>query len=145
MRTIYKLFLGGLISASVLASLPVKAQDPSVVCLAKVIYYEARGEPLPGKLAVAKVTLNRTNSGKFPSTVCGVVYQRGQYSWTRGKPSRITDSRAWQGSLNIASNAVATGLKELDGFKAMYFHAKYVAPKWKYKRVAIIGNHAFYA
>ena len=124
--------------------MPANAEDPSANCMAKVIYYESRGESLAGKLAVAKVTLNRVNSGKFPSTVCGVVYQKGQYSWTRGTPPKITDKKAWQESLNIASNAIDTGLTELDHFKAIYFHSKQVKPKWKYKYAKTIGNHIFY-
>ena len=145
MRTINKLLVSLLLSLTVFTILPAKAEDPSALCMAKVIYYEARGEPLAGKLAVAKVTLNRVSSGKFPSTVCGVVYQKGQYSWTKGSPPKITDKRAWQESLNIATNAVETGLTELDNFKAMYFHSKQVKPIWKLKRSVTIGNHIFYA
>lgn len=145
MRTINKLLVGLALAAMTLTILPASAEDPSALCMAKVIYYEARGESLAGKLAVAKVTLNRVSSGKFPSTVCGVVYQKGQYSWTRGKTPKITDKKAWQESLVIAANAVETGLTELDHFKAMYFHSKQVKPMWKYKRSVTIGNHIFYA
>lgn len=145
MRTINKLTVSLLLSLAAITSIPAKAEDPSALCMAKVIYYEARGESLAGKLAVAKVTLNRANSGKFPPTVCGVVYQKGQYSWAHGKAPKITDKNAWQESLNIATNAVDTGLTELDHFKAMYFHAKQVKISWKYKRITTIGNHVFYA
>ena len=124
---------------------PAKAEDPSVLCMAKVIYHEARGESLAGKLAVAKVTLNRMQSNRFPTTACGVVYQKGQYSWTIKEP-KVKDKKAWQDAVNIAKNAIETGLTELDGFRAMYFRAKYVHPTWKnHKIVAIIGNHVFYS
>jgi N-acetylmuramoyl-L-alanine amidase len=144
MRTINKLTVSLLLSLAAITSIPAKAEDPAALCMAKVIYYEARGESMAGKLAVAKVTLNRMNSGKFPSTVCGVVYQKGQYSWARGKAPKITDKNAWQESLRIATEAVDTGLTELDNFKALYFHSKQVKPNWKFKRLATIGNHVFY-
>ena len=146
MRILNKILIAGVLALSSAATTTVAlAEGQDALCLAKVIYYEARGESLAGKLAVAKVTLNRMNSGKFPSTVCGVVYQRGQYSWTRGKLAKIVDKQAWQESVTIAQGAIKTGLTELDNFNALYFHAKGVKPNWKYKRVAKIGNHVFYS
>ena len=54
----------------------------AVICLALNIYHEARGEPIEGQRAVASVTLNRTLDPRWPSTVCGVVYDPQQFSWT---------------------------------------------------------------
>lgn len=141
MRIINKLLITG---ALVFGAFSTQADDPSIICLAKNIYYEARGESLPGKLAVAKVTLNRVASPKFPKTVCGVVYQKYQFSWTLNQSYKIYDKAAWQESLNIARDAMNNNLEELDKFTALYFHSKHIKPNWNLKRMAKIGNHIFY-
>lgn len=120
-----------------------QADDASVMCLAKNIYYEARGEPKAGKLAVAKVTLNRVASPKFPETVCGVIYQKHQFSWTKNHKRKIVDNSAWRESLELARHAIDTKLTYLN-LPALYFHNASVSPKWGKKRVAKIGNHYFY-
>src|SRR3546814_19287322 len=60
--------------------------DPQLNCLAGAIYFESKGEPLSGQLAVANVIINRVESGRFPSTLCGVVTQRDQFQFVRGGP-----------------------------------------------------------
>jgi spore germination cell wall hydrolase CwlJ-like protein len=112
------------------------------ICLAKNIYHEARGESLRGKLAVAKVTLNRVASGKFRNTICGVVYQRGQFSWTRTKYKPILDKQAWTDSLHIAKLVILN--PELSTTPAMYYHNLKVKPRWRLERTDKIGNHIFY-
>jgi spore germination cell wall hydrolase CwlJ-like protein len=112
------------------------------ICLAKNIYHEARGESLRGKLAVAKVTLNRVASGKFRSTICGVVYQRGQFSWTNSKYKPILDKQAWTDSLHIAKLVMLN--PELSTTPAMYYHNLKVKPRWRLERTDKIGNHIFY-
>src|SRR5882672_3004751 len=54
----------------------------NIACLARNVYFEARGEPEAGQYAVAEVTMNRKASGRYPNTVCGVVYERQAFSWT---------------------------------------------------------------
>jgi spore germination cell wall hydrolase CwlJ-like protein len=112
------------------------------VCLAKNIYHEARGESLRGKIAVAKVTLNRVASGKFKSTICGVVYQRGQFSWTNSKYKPVLDKQAWTDSLHIAKLVMLN--PELSTTPAMYYHNLKVKPRWRLERTDKIGNHIFY-
>ena len=124
-------------------TLGTQADDASVMCLAKNIYYEAQGESKAGKLAVAKVTLNRVASPKFPETVCEVVYQKYQFSWTKGHKRKIVDSSAWRESLELAKHAIDTKLTYLN-LPALYFHNATVSPNWGKKRVAKIGGHYFY-
>lgn len=131
------------LSLAALGTHQVQATDPSVLCMARVIYHEARGEPRSGQLAVAKVTLNRTEHSAFPNSVCGVVYQPHQYSWTK-KPAKIRDKAAWEESMQLAQLAVETRLQDWDNFKALYFHSANSKTKFKRKRVAKIGNHVFY-
>jgi len=124
----------------VLLLLSSDAHATETMCLARNIYHEARGESYIGKLAVAKVTINRTKDPKFPRTICGVVYQPGQFSWTALGP-RKTD----QESIRIAQRAIQ-GRHELSRFDALYFHNKSVSPAWarKFKKIKTIGTHAFY-
>ena len=114
-------------------------------CLATGIYFESKSEPLAGQLAVGHVIANRASSGRFPSSYCGVLFQRGQFSFIRGKalPSTPRGSKQWQTAVAIAK-IVDQGLKESAVGKALFFHARRVSPGWRLKRVASIGNHVFY-
>jgi spore germination cell wall hydrolase CwlJ-like protein len=115
-------------------------------CLATGIYFESKSEPLAGQLAVGKVIANRADSGgRFPSTYCGVLFQRSQFSFIRGRsrPSGPRASRQWQTAVAIAK-IVDRKLHESLVGNALFFHARYVSPGWRLKRVASIGNHIFY-
>lgn len=140
MKLYHKILMVSLIAISSSAI----ADTKSVLCLAKNIYYEARGEPHQGKLAVAQVTLNRVNDERFASTICGVVYQPYQFSWTKERNLKVVDKQAWQESLEIATTAINSGLDSMADFNAMYFHSTKVKPRWKLRKVAKIGNHVFY-
>ena len=124
----------------------VKATNAELLCLAKNIYYEARGEPMHGKIAVAQVTLNRvTHRTEFQSSICGVVYAKHQFSWTM-ESHREPRGEAWREAQAIAK-AVIVGTAHLPNFKALYFHNLTVKPRWNQTKelVARIGNHIFYA
>ena len=115
-------------------------------CLATGIYFESKSEPLAGQLAVGKVIANRAQSGgRFPGTYCGVLFQRGQFSFVHGRslPNVPHANKQWQTAVAIAK-IVDEGLKESSVGDALFFHARYVAPSWHMKRVASIGNHIFY-
>lgn len=116
-------------------------------CLAGTVYFEARGEPIQGQLAVAKVVMNRAESDIFPSNYCGVVYQRSQFSFVRGgKMPRISRaSSAWQRAKKIARIA-HEGMWDSEAKDSLYFHARYVSPRWSRtkSRRATIKTHVFY-
>ena len=115
-------------------------------CLATGVYFESKGEPLAGQLAVGKVIANRTKSGgRFPDSYCGVLFQHGQFSFVHGHalPSVPHANRQWQTAVAIAK-IVDQHLKESPAGDALFFHARYVSPGWHAKRVASIGNHVFY-
>jgi len=134
-----------------LASMVAQLRGPDagsreLECLATGVYFEAKSEPLAGQLAVAKVIANRADSGgRFPGTYCGVLFQRGQFSFIHGRslPSVPHSNKQWQTAVAIAKIA-DQGLKESAVGDALFFHARYVAPSWHMKRVASIGNHIFY-
>lgn len=120
------------------------AEDQALRCLAGAIYYEAKGEPLAGQLAVAEVILNRAKSGRFPPDVCGVILQRGQFGFVRGGtiPSIDQGRPAWKRSVAIAKVALAAAWNS-PAPNALYFNAVRRAPG-RSVRVAAIGNHVFY-
>ena len=113
-------------------------------CLAQNIYHEARGEPISGQLAVAFVTLNRMQDDRFPDSICSVVYQKGQFSWTKHNP-RIREPKAWVKSVDVAKTATTLHSQGEDNtLGAVFFdggHRK--QPYHKHKTVRI-GNHSFY-
>ncbi len=111
-------------------------------CLARAVYFEARGEPLEGQLAVAQVILNRVASGRFAATVCGVVNQRGQFSFDRSRTP--ADGRDWRTAKAIAAIA-ATAAWDAMAPRATAFHATRVNAAWtSMHKVGTIGNHVFY-
>ncbi|GAA4642253.1 hypothetical protein GCM10023115_04650 [Pontixanthobacter gangjinensis] len=116
-------------------------------CLAGTVYFEARGEPLSGQLAVAQVVINRAESDVFPSSYCSVVHQRSQFSFIKnGRMPRISrSSAAWKKAKAIARIA-HEGHWESEVRDALYFHAKYVSPKWRHRKTAraTINTHIFY-
>jgi len=128
--------------------------DPAEVkCLALNIYFEARNQNIDGQRAVARVTLNRVDSARYPDTICGVVWEKRQFSWTHDglsdKPGGNTlENAAWEDAQSVAymslfnhyalANDISNG--------AVMYHADYVKPYWanKYSPVARIDNHVFY-
>lgn len=115
-------------------------------CLAKNIYFEARGESKEGKIAVAQVTLNRViHQTEFNKTICGVVYQKDQFSWTNDRVLNIKDGYQWEEAQHIALG-ILQGKLFLENFDALYFHANYVKPTWRNTKqyITTIGKHIFY-
>lgn len=111
-------------------------------CLARAVYFEARGEPLDGQLAVAQVILNRVASGRFAGSVCGVIAQRGQFSFDRSRTP--VDGRDWRTAKAVAAIA-ATASWSTIAPRATAFHATRIAASWTtMQKVGTIGNHVFY-
>ena len=119
-------------------------------CLAKAIYFEARGETPAGQFAVAEVILNRAGSGLYPRSVCGVVGQRGgggcQFSYVcDGRSDAIRDGTSYRLAGKIAA-AMLGGAPRLLTDGATHFHTRAVRPGWaqRFPRTAAIGAHLFY-
>jgi spore germination cell wall hydrolase CwlJ-like protein len=126
----------------------LRSSDPGsseLECLAGAIYFEAKSESLTGQLAVGHVIANRAASGRFPSSYCGVVYQRSQFSFVRGHsmPYIPRASQDWKDAVAIAK-IVDQKLQPSPMGKALYFHARRVSPGWRMARVGTLGNHVFY-
>ena len=129
-------------------------QTRQLECLTRNIYWEAASEPFEGKVAVAQVTLNRMQSGKFPDSVCGVVYQKNvfyekvvcQFSWycEGNQKLKPIHKPLWRESEEVAKKVLLEGFR-LPGLKhALYYHADYVNPGWQLPKIDQIGRHIFY-
>ena len=132
-----------------------KAVNRDLTCLALNVYYEARGEPEKGKLAVAKVTLNRVRSKRFPNTICEAVYEQrwdkrrrryvGAFAWTEfdtlPPPKSKQWKKAWKAAEDVYLNPESVQLKG-----ALFYHATRIKPRWakQKKRIKKIGRHIFY-
>ncbi len=100
------------------------------ICFALAVYWESRGEPLIGQMAVAQDVLNRIQDSRWPDNACGVVFQYKQFSFfSDGKSDRPTDMKAWTLSLVIADLAVNGYLPDLVG-DSTHYHNTTVAPYW---------------
>ncbi len=120
------------------------AADEALECLAGAIYFESKGEPLTGQLAVAEVIINRAKSGRFPADVCAVVKQRGQFSFVRGgQIPTINIGKAYRTAIAVAKVALADAWNS-PAQKALYFNTADRRPAGRVIKVASIGNHVFY-
>ena len=127
-------------------AIPKTQHDSSqreVECLSEAIYHESRGEPLEGKKAVANVVLNRLESKMFPSSICKVVYQRKQFSWTTNKP-RVTDKESWKKSKELANQIIQRHYdkRRVDNTKGSLFF-RTDKPHKNRRFVKVIGRHYF--
>ena len=132
-----------------------RQRHADLICLARNIYFEARGEPLAGQRAVAEVTLNRVVSRHFPSTVCEVVYEKrwdrrrnryvGAFSWTELESTSKPKGATWQRAV-MAAQAVYDDEQAPVVQGALFYHANNIEPGWAKtkKQVAKIGRHIFY-
>uniref|UniRef100_UPI0035CC328D cell wall hydrolase n=1 Tax=uncultured Sphingomonas sp. TaxID=158754 RepID=UPI0035CC328D len=134
----------GTLDAAVAAQPVPETMSDELQCMAGAVYFEAKGEPLSGQLAVAEVILNRSKSGRFPKGVCSVVTQPGQFSFVRGgHVPAIAQTKQYRTAVAVARVALADAW-DSPATGAMYFHARRVAPSWHRVQVAAIGNHLFY-
>lgn len=127
------------------------ALTPQTECVARTVYWEARGTGERSMLAVAQVIVNRTRHHKWPGSVCEVVYQRAgsvcQFSWVCGSRRNRRPSERdpeWGRSVQVASLAIQGVPDVTNG--ALYFHSSRISPGWRnLRRVARVGGNTFYA
>ncbi len=121
-------------------------------CLAQAVYFEARSETIDGQLAVAQVVLNRVESRRYPSTICGVVFQnerlrhRCQFSFAcDGRSDTPHEARAWETAQRISTIALKHDWQDITD-RATHYHADYANPSWRrsMEQTAAFGRHLFY-
>jgi N-acetylmuramoyl-L-alanine amidase len=129
--------------------------ETEFVCLALNDYFEARGESLAGRLAVAKVVINRAMDRRYPANICDVIQQnkarvmhRCQFSWyCDGRPDTPYNNVAWERSLKLAAAVLQkdSGIADPTG-GALWYHAAFVHPSWadNLEVSGVVGGHIFY-
>jgi spore germination cell wall hydrolase CwlJ-like protein len=128
-----------------------KPLDDALTCLARSIYWEARGQSDVIMEAIANVIMNRVGHEGFPDTICGVVKEGSekgacQFSWwCDGRVDAAEEKKSYGRAKEIARKALNRQLKDRTG-GALYFHARKAAPDWsrKYIKTVVIGDFVFY-
>lgn len=127
-------------------------RDKQLICLAKNIYFEAAHEPFEGKVGVAQVTINRSESKKWPPDICNVVYQKNviygkvicQFSWYCENGPTVKSNAAYKESMEVAKKVLLENFRLPSLKGAYYYHADYVNPNWGLPKITQIGRHIFY-
>ncbi len=136
-----------------LALLDVDRAAAEELCLDEAIYFESRGESEAGQAAVAQVVLNRVESGHYPASICGVVYQNRrrhnacQFSFAcQGKTLRVTEPVSWKTAVRIAREVLLGGDYSAEVAGSTHYLADYAHPRWAQtlQRMDVIGHHTFY-
>ena len=135
-------------------TITMEQREKELACLARNIYFEAAKEPFEGKVGVAQVVMNRVEDGQFANTICGVVYQKNkvyekilfQFSWYCESPSKlkVRSDEHYKESYEVAKKVLLEGFRLSVLDDALYYHADYVNPRWKLKRITKIGAHIYY-
>lgn len=141
-------------SVSTKSVVSTKERERQLDCLARNIYYEAGNEPFEGKVAVAQVTINRSENSRFPNDICKVIFQKNvvfekvicQFSWycDRVVQQRPVNRASYNESMEVAKKVLLEGFRLPSLKEAMFYHADYVSPNWNLQRITKIGQHIFY-
>jgi len=118
----------------------------SLKCMSDNLYHEGRGESSLGRKMIMDVVMNRVNSPKFPNTICKVIHQKSQFSWTNDS---LSDEPSDKGVYKKLRNEAHKFLRDRAygiSNNSLFYHSFSVSPKWaKAMRMErIIGNHIFY-
>ena len=147
-------------------SVPVKSREYSGIvsqveiekeaeCIREALWFESRDQGLEGMKAVLSVIHNRKQAKGFPSTYCGVIHAKMQFSYRLHLPAGVGLKIHPQNSLDkeiledisLLAHKVVTGKFKpvLEPNVLWYAHVK-VKNHWtrKYKRVIVLNQHAFY-
>lgn len=118
-------------------------------CLTENIYFESRGEPILGQAMVGHSVLNRVKDRRWKSTVCEVVYQRKQYSWTLEKKRPIKDMASYKMISDLAYTLLSNRDFEESTGVTNYLRCdirETMKDKW-WQRMTFLGQvgaHCFY-
>jgi len=130
-----------------------KRLERSMKCLAEAVYYESRGEPHRGQVAVAQVVINRVFSGYYPSDICRAVYQNAhrklacQFTFACDNVKDVVnETELWDQAREIASDMLWGRIWDEKVGRATHYHARSVRPNWirEMRTLDRIGEHTFY-
>lgn len=134
----------------------IVASNNDYRCGVRNLYHEGRGEGLVGQAFIVKSVLNRVRDTKHPHSVCKVIYQNKQFSWThqipknkQQVPNKTTSEKELLKRLEVVSTVVIwidrLGWDFTEG--SQFYHSVNVKPRWDYRKIEKtqrIGNHIFY-
>lgn len=148
MIKIFITLIAFLVSQDVIAeTMSCRRNSSSYDCLVCNCYHETRGESLEGKIAVAKTVLSRARSNDFPDSVCGVVYQPSQFSWTFDSNSNDINARepGDRQALRDCRSASDTAIDEGANGLLYFYNPRKVTPAWARRMTSCgrVGNHVF--
>lgn len=127
----------------------MKERTRQIECLAQNVYMEAANQNAEGKILVAQITINRSQSGKFPNDICKVVYQSNQFSWVNNVPRalRVRNQIAYNDAMDVSKKVLLEGFRLPSLKNSLYYHTKSVSPRWdKHMHIdAVIGDHIAYS
>lgn len=136
------------VCAFILSTAAVAEYCDEVKVLALNMYHEARDQGINGMIMVGEVTLNRVNHPEYPDTVCEVVYQPGQFSWTTNSDQTPHEEEAWEASLDLAEGLLSGEIEMVDNGATHFLNVDTVSflPRWarSFEVVGRIGDHTFY-
>lgn len=120
--------------------------------LTEAVYYEARGEPTLGQLAVVQVIMNRVKSKRFPNSIPEVVYQPLQFSYNNSRSSYedvlpMTNRVAYNHAKSLSKRFLEGSIEVVPvGDSDHYFNGDLTSPKWaaKMSYKVTIGKHSFF-
>lgn len=130
-----------------------KRRERSEKCLAEAVYFESRGEPRRGQVAVAQVVINRVVSGYYPADICRAVYQNAhrklgcQFTFACDNiKDVVTEPRLWKQAQEIAAEMLDGLVWDEKVGRATHYHAQSVRPNWirEMRKLDRIGEHTFY-
>ncbi|MFC5067326.1 cell wall hydrolase [Flaviflagellibacter deserti] len=134
---------------------PTEPRMNELTCLATAIYFEARGEPKAGRLVVGQVILNRVAHERYPSSVCGVVYQNAnrrnacQFSFACDNiPDNISDPAVFA-EIKMEAGLLLSCTADCPASEmstSTHYHAVSASPDWstKLRKIGRLGRHVFY-
>lgn len=120
-----------------------------IKCMTENAYFEAKGEPVKGIIAVNNVVLNRVEDNRFPNSPCGVINQRTrrvcQFSWKCEGGKRVRDWNKYNEIQDIVEDVYLGNTGDVTR-GAQFYHADYVKPNWSrvFRKTTKIGAHIFY-
>lgn len=130
---------------------PEEIETKEVFCLAQNIWFESRSSTFEDQKMVGFTTLNRVKDRRYPTSICEVVWDDQQFSWTHdGKPDSIVlDTpdrvRKWANIVELSVLLVSENIADVSR-GATHYHAHYVNPYWvsDMVKLASVGTHKYY-
>lgn len=117
--------------------------EQEVECMSRTVYGESRGESAKGQVMVAMSIASRALDGRWPSDVCKVVSQPGQF---KAYNVKVRDKEAYSTAKELSQLVAYNFFNAPKALQEVrHFHSGSGSPfHWNSKFVLRVGNHSFY-